>query len=336
MTRILYSIIVLLVVGCRDNGPKPNPDPPAQSTAVSGAASSPNSELAKQELQEKELQRAWQAFKALENESIDKQIAGYRAVLEAKKVVTSPKSVDWLPDLKAVEILPVVARLEALDRELAEAPALPEVPAKPENNPPKYLGAFPLSGRVRKCYKDGVLLESNGKFYFVRDAVCPDVNLLTGHVEDTGSTVEVDIGRNGREAMVVTIADKESAREDRVAHQKALVEYQQQYTKDLAEYQKAVAERAAAERALGPTQKAKGEERDNVRKTLKNAFVALIKWEPGSPVPSISSAKPTSSAVSAPASTEDRKKRRDQCVKSCLSRCQGDSSCERACVTTKC
>ena len=159
---------------------------------------------------------------------------GYLALLETltkSKALVDPSTYKGLPFPAATPLLDRLAAIAAA--EATDEKDAPNVPSKPEHDPPKYTGAFQLSGQVRKCYKDGVVLQSGAKFYFLADAKCPDVPYLYGYVQDDGRTVDVDIGRGGREATVVTIGDKESASDDRAAHRKAVVEYEADYAATL-------------------------------------------------------------------------------------------------------
>lgn len=133
----------------------------------------------------------------------------------------------------------MIAKLDLLERQEHEDFAALDEPKKPEPRPvPEYDGAYSVSGAVRQCARDGVILEAyNGKFYALLDTVCPDVPNLFGVVEDLGRTIKVDIGRSGREAKVVKLSDREKESDDRAAHRKIVADHYTDQRKEAADYQ---------------------------------------------------------------------------------------------------
>ncbi len=361
MKRAAWLLLPLAaaVFGCRrspDSG-----GPPAELAQPAPSASTPGAPT-----KDEAIQSAWQAFKATADKGPQERRAAYTALVALVSGQEAAAVAGGVPDLRTGTIQPLLHRLAELERQ-EQGAALPPVPDKPEHDAPKYMGAFPLGGRVHTCYKDGVLLQSAKKYYFIKDAVCPDAPLLHGFVEDTGETIMADVGRDGREATVVRIADRESASDDRAAHRKAVAEYEKDYREKTEEYRKALADRQAAERALGPDAKARSAEMEKLRKQIDGALVAVLKGgtAPSASAPSPSSTAmsidslPTAEAAGAPAKGatvnrggdaatpaanappaagggEDKKKKRQQCVQSCVAGCHDDPGCERACVSSKC
>jgi hypothetical protein len=187
-------------------------------------------------------------------------------------------------DISIYKGLPVAALTPLFNRlmiiravEEADEKEAPLIPPKPEHEPPKYNGTFHLWGQVRKCYKDGVVLEAGEKFYFVSDAVCPDGTSLHGFVEESGRTVHIDIGRDGRDAIVVKIGDKESERDDRAAHNKAVADYEADYAKKLKEYQDATRGNATLLASLETRRIARNADREAISRSLDPVLLALAK-----------------------------------------------------------
>jgi hypothetical protein len=208
----------------------------------------------------------------------EKRRETYLAVLDA---LTQAKAA---MDVSVFKSLPVAAATPFFDRltviraeEVADDKDAPNIPVKPEHDPPKYDGAFALSGQVRKCYKDGVLLESRGKFYVVSNADCPDTTSLYGVVEPTGKTLDVDIGRDGREAEVVTVSNKETERDDRIAHRKALVDYETDYRDKLKDYYAATNGKEAVVAALEKRRSARKAERETLWKSVDTLLLPVAK-----------------------------------------------------------
>lgn len=218
---------------------------------------------------------AWLAFTATATKSAADRRRSYTLLVAAVSGRPDRGAALGIPGLHIDELRPKLERLVALESELPKDVEVPPVPEKPVHEPPKYMGVFQLSGAVRTCYKDGVLMAARGKYYFVRDAVCPDAPLLTGFVEETGETVDADIGRDGREAIVVRIADRESAADDRADHRKAVAEYEAEFKKKTEEYKKALAERQAIERTLGPAGMARAAEAADLRRAVDDVLVPL-------------------------------------------------------------
>ncbi len=67
----------------------------------------------------------------------------------------------------------------------------------------------------------------------------PFITELNGYVEDTGRTITLDLGRNGREATVVKISSIETYRDDQHEYQANVAEAQGTYRAAVADAQKA-------------------------------------------------------------------------------------------------
>jgi len=233
------------------------------SATASVASSAPTS----QELARAELDAAWKKF--ANESSATLRYVNYRemrGVMEKLRGKLPDAELNLKISKRADEIL---AERESIKKALE---ALPEKPV--------YDGAFRLSGSVRKCYQDGVALESQGKLYFVKDAKCPDAPLLHGWVEDNGETVTLDFGRNGREAKIVEISDKEKAQDDRKA-----------FNEKSAEYAKAI----AANPTMAKEREAKLARDKELEDELEGVLTALAK---GLPPPPPRAAPTTSSSPS--------------------------------------
>ncbi len=290
---------------------------------------------------------------------------GYLALLETltkSKALVDPSTYKGLPFPAATPLLDRLAAIAAA--EATDEKDAPNVPSKPEHDPPKYTGAFQLSGQVRKCYKDGVVLQSGAKFYFLADAKCPDVPYLYGYVQDDGRTVDVDIGRGGREATVVTIGDKESASDDRAAHRKAVVEYEADYAAKLKEYQDARRGNEAALAGLEKRRAARKAERDALSVALDAVLLPLARaaasgadlsavkppeatpptlsaiqpapapsnGSPRAVAPKAPGAAPTGPGLATPQPAAKNPRARSECLSACVAKCADDAACERTCA----
>ena len=197
-------LALLPVIACKRSGePAPSPAALASAAAAASAAASAAAEAAaRQEAARKNLDEIMGLLREAESASVRR--LGYEVLckqIETHRGVLPDQELEARRSRRADEL---VKELEALHRSTEEIP-----------DRPVYDGAFRVGGAVRQCYKDGVVLEAQGKLYFIRNAVCPDESLLHGWVDDTGDTVTLDLGRNGREARVVDISDKEKAQDDR-------------------------------------------------------------------------------------------------------------------------
>jgi len=160
------------------------------------------------------------------------------------------KGVMWECQQKAIECIKKNGSVESCDKvvtsvtvKVKDLPVETE-PEKPNYSPPKYNGAFQLIGVQRKCGSDGVLLESNDKLYFIKNCNCTDGyrNGMHGWVEPIGTEIMVDIGRNGRRAIVVKVSNKETANDDRKDFSNMVREYELEYRADMKAYSKAMVE----------------------------------------------------------------------------------------------
>ncbi len=246
----------------------------------------------------RELLAACTAFRASKEGPAQDRRAAYRAVLAAYEKAKPAADVAAYPGIPSPTAGQLLARLDALTLEAEEeSKAAPNIPEEPKHDPPKYDGAFKIAGVVRHCFQDGVALEVRGKFYFVRDANCPDVSILHGFVEDTGSTVQLDIGRDGREAAVVTISDAEKARDDRAAHREALASYEAEYVTQVQAYRAALRDNSEAVKALAKNRAARAQERKTSEKALDVVLLALAQGQAqpdatGAGVPTVGGAPP--------------------------------------------
>jgi hypothetical protein len=217
----------------------------------------------------KSVDDALTAFGAEANGAAEQRRKTYLALVDAIEKSKGAMDTSVYKGLPIGAATPFFARLKQIDDdEVVDDKNAPNIPPKPEHNPPKYAGAYPLSGAVRKCYKDGVVLQAGAKFYFIDDAKCLDANYLRGYVEPEGRTINVDIGRDGRDAEVVKISDKESAADDRAAHNKAVADYEADYAKKLKEYQDATNGKEAVVAALEKRRGDRKKEREELWATL--------------------------------------------------------------------
>lgn len=270
----------------------------------------------------------------------------------------------------------ILDRLDALDTdEKRDAAALDEanIPERPTHQPPAYDGAFQISGVVKKCYRDGIVVLSNGKYYAVMGVDCPDTNLTSGYVETTGGTTTVDIGRDGREAIDVKLSDRESAQDDRRAHQEALREYEATYQQNLRAYQTAVRENGALVARIEAARRSRDTERTKLLAKLDLELGSLamqaFKGEPlrleedevaAAKAPAADSTQPpsalptgqpgrastaalagtatpsTATTTVTPAAAATSVANRRACLMSCVADCGGDANCQHRCVSAKC
>lgn len=125
---------------------------------------------------------------------------------------------------------------------------------------PKYNGAFALSGTFRQVYYDenkgsGIIVELNdNSFVFVLGSGCvntfggncvPGIWFDGGYVEDAQELIHLNIGRNGRNALVVKSRDIETFRDDQKKYQEEIIaaknksiESQKQYNIDVVNIKK--------------------------------------------------------------------------------------------------
>ena len=134
----------------------------------------------------------------------------------------------------------------------------PPVLVKPTHHEPEYIGAWYLSGSYRANYTgddgsiDGVVITKGDNYYVVLGAepAGGGVRYLNGYVESTGRTIVLDVGRSGREATVVSLADRETYLDDQAAHREAVAEAKHTYDDALAEYRTALRQQAEAKKKL--------------------------------------------------------------------------------------
>lgn len=238
------------------------------------------------------------------------------------------------------------------DEMKAELAAPP--PEKPQYQPPVYEGAFFLEAAVEKCFPDGVALESGSKYYFVRDARCPDTPRLQGYVEKSGlGTITIDLGRDGREATVVEIKDQATMEDDKRAHARELHEYDEGYRRDLAAYRTEQARRASLGGATGLIQKNSAAQ-DHLLTILDSVLIALAADQT---IPEVAAelardeqqmtatrgdhddkTSPQSVQAAATSGPRPRATHADtvSCMKACITECKGEPVCERRCAARKC
>jgi hypothetical protein len=249
----------------------------------------------------REIASAYAAFTGSRAGSAERRRSTYVALVavqEKSKSVPAIASHAGIPSRQAEKLLARLDALTAADAAETESLAMPD---QPQHEPPKYEGAFPLGGAVRKCFQDGVALESNGRFYFVKDAECPVLSLLHGYVENTGDTVKLDLGRDGRDAAVVAISDAEKAQDDQQAHRKAVSEYEADYAKLLQEYRAAIKTRGPILAAAKKSRPLRAQERQAVETELDGILLTLAGGKPAEHVNEPRAADvvpaPTNSAV---------------------------------------
>lgn len=274
------------------------------------------------------------------------------AVADAKESAATPEYSRYRNE-SAEQLLGDLSRLQE-EANTAEA-ALAEVPVKPEYELPKYTGAFYLEGTVKKCYDDGVAIQSGSKYYFLRDGKCPEIaNVLRGYVEATFNTVELDLGRSGRSATVVDIRDKETADDDRARYRTEIAEYQKEYKRSLEEFKSASKGKGELLSQLQRRSKLNEAARGAATAKLDRLLLALATGQPLDAVsvdelPTQPSSDEGESAtapgkdLTATAKNQGIKKRSQPakrspmaCMKACIAGCGGDSDCERRCVAQDC
>lgn len=274
---IAFGLAVLASGGCKKPPveQKDNGGELAKQQAAKEAADKADKEKAAADAK-KSVDDALKAFGAEASGTLEQRRKTYLAVLDAIEKAKAAMDTSIYKGLPVTAATPLFARLKQLDDdEVTDAKNTPNIPPKPEHDPPEYAGAFQLSGTVRKCYKDGVVLQSGAKYYFIEDGKCPDVSVLYGYVEPDGRTVNVDIGRDGRDAEVVKISDKESAADDRTAHRKAVADYEADYAKKLKEYNDASTGKETIVAELEKRRSARKTERETIWASLDTLLKPL-------------------------------------------------------------
>jgi hypothetical protein len=368
--RVVWlAAVALTVLAC---GSKQKDEAQAEAErarAVQAREEEAKKQLAVQQAKEQDeaareaLRGARSDFVATAADSGEARLGAYRKLLQAHEQAKA-RGVDEPDGTESKEALALIQRLDALDEEeREERAAAPNIPEKPKLEIPEYDGAFQISGPVRRCYKDGVAMQSRGTFYFVKDARCPDRPVLYGFVESSlGQTVTLDFGRDGREAEVVAISDKETAADDRKEHQEAVQNARKEYAAQLAAYNAAVRENASVVATLEKNQKARDSVRRRLLLELDGILRPLVQRLGGGPAP-VEEAIPApavpaqpvqvdvlpqalpkpagpSPAPPAPAARavapEPPKRDRAACLRQCVARCADDANCERTCASSEC
>lgn len=346
MARLLLPAVALLAlaVGCK----KSNPVPAAASSQATEVKSEPAStpppaDSAKKNEKREAVAQAMSAFLRTAESSSSDRLEAYKKFVDELESATGIADTTPWQNFRPASAKKVLDRLKELDGDEAkDKEGSAELPEKPEHSPPKYSGAVHISGIVKGCDRPGVALKVGEKYYYVKGADCPVIaSVLVGYVEETGGTVRLDIGRDGRDAIEVTISDAEKAADDRRSFQKELREYEEEYKTKLAEYQKAVAENRDAIGGLEKRKAARESERKQLTVQLDKILVALIssKGESAGPPLNVDTAKtdvagksatPSAGAAAAP------KKDRGACLRACIASCSNDANCERSCAVQKC
>lgn len=364
--RLLVVLFALSTACGRDSASRSAPPPsvpsPASPSQSQAATLTPNVSPEEQTSARKTVELFLAGFRhAGEHGDAEVRVITYKLLRDsALAAASSIDTSEYRPMLhpRAGEILDEIAELDAADAKDAEGSA--ELPAKPQHEPPTYEGgAFHVTGAVKRCYQDGVALKAGGKYYFVRDADCPVFNTLSGYVEDTLETVDLDIGRDGREAMIVTISDRETADDDRREFQQALKEYEADYKLKLAAYKDAAAKNQPLAKAREEEGKTRQLRRQGLLTELERILLPLSQGKPVpgttstatanvvaviDPPPSASAVKvegvperaPSASRRSHQANNVASKKDRGACMRRCVAICADDPGCERSCATQKC
>jgi len=356
------AVLAALCAGaCQKNQPSTGAAPAASaSAAASAAAAAAEQERARKAEQAAALDKATAAAKdfsaAASDDKPDKYIAFLSSLRDAQRAGADVSSMSgaYSPQTEAL-----ASEYKSLV-EADSAATSSDVPEKPVYEPPKYDGAYYLAGSVRTCYKDGVLLAANGKYYFVKDADCPQFSLLHGWVEETGATVTADIGRDGRDAIVVEIADREKAQDDRKAHAEEVKKYKAEYAENMAAYQKAFAENrdaiTAAQKAKAQRAKRKAVLTKLLEPLLTDAATKLGSGQATGPsaialavadasaappaaaqsVGSATEANPAQDKASAVGGPAKPQMDRQTCLRACVAGCHDDADCERRCLSSPC
>jgi len=136
-----------------------------------------------------------------------------------------------------------------LIKALADVLEKPSPPEKPVYEKPGYTGAKRFSGRYEGKYdggflgKDGIVVKSGSKYYVILEAVLKDTSFLSlftdrvsGYATPKGETIKLNIGRSGRDAEVLEVADKETYRDDQRSFKEEVRDSKRQYKESLQAY----------------------------------------------------------------------------------------------------
>lgn len=191
-----------------------------------------------------------------------------------------------LPPAMAAALGPALENsrdLEEVRTRIEEGRALqPPALTEPRYDEPEYSGAWYISGSYRADYTgdsgfhEGVVITKGSRYFVVlgADSAGGHIRSLNGYVEDTGRTVTLNVGRTGREADVVRIADKETYNDDKAAHRAAVAEAKERYRSDLDQYRTATQDQKEAVEKLAVAMVAL---RDEEQKSLAERGEALAK-----------------------------------------------------------
>lgn len=168
------------------------------------------------------------------------------AVTDAQKI-----NADGIePYLAAVaEIASVQKRLDELDQseKATTPPDVADVPQKPVYEKPPYTGAFFLGGDLRGNYEGDPVVQAGSKFFVVKGA---GIWMEGNYVEPTTETVTLNIGRDGREATIVTASARETYNDDQKAYAEEVKKAKSAYDEEMKTYQAAMKTKLAADAQL--------------------------------------------------------------------------------------
>jgi hypothetical protein len=350
MTRArLVALLFGIVAGCADSDPK-RAAAPTGSAALPSSPNSPQDDIVAARVR---VASAHAAFGAAVSDTPDARLSAFSNLLRAIDAAKPNADLKAYDRVRVPTLVAAVERLEALNQEAAANTTEPApAPEKPE-----YDGAFYLHGSIKRCYGDGVLLVSGNTYYFLRDGACPTSSFVTrleGYVEKTGETETADIGRDGREAHVVILADREKMLDDKAAFATAMAEYREalrERTVEIAARNKALgaiaSERSRLRSQIDPALKRFA---DRMRQTLDVGLVdstGLEATDVSEPSQEVAQAqirdkrarRPTGAPTTewrSGSARDNPSSSRASCVGDCVSGCSDDTNCERACVARRC
>lgn len=344
------SFVLLLAMGCGGDKSHEATDTPATAPSSAPAPS--------------RLASAVAAFMATASGTAESRRESFGKFLSQydDPVAGSASEREQLKSLAHPTAREILKRIRALDDEgRKERAALGTRPEKPEK--PSYAGAFHLSGSIKKCYQDGIVVRGRGKYFFVKDAQCPNLRRVNGYVESDlmGTTIDVDIGRDGREAEVVTLSDRETAQDDREVFNDEIIP---DYRKELRRYtdwdkihgdeerehklnslSRGAAKQtleAALERILAPMAGGAQPPSVNVEmllaqhKRASKVDAKTAKKRRPKKAPAARKPPPSSRPAKAEAPAPRSRASRTACLKRCIAKCDEDSDCERTCASQRC
>lgn len=241
----------LVCLACNSDKPKTNfVSIRSHVPLTSNTVEAPKEEEFTVDMAKKNIAIASGAFKqSMEDKDWTKRIATFRSFGEA---IDKASTVMDMSMYRSHQFIDVRAALQSYDEIYTSYnnDVAPEEPIKPTYSEPEYHGAIYLTGSFRKWITlRAMLVQSwnytcNGSDYFVIEDGKVDAlfNCPNCYVENTGQTIWVDVGRNGRNACLKKVSDRETYEEDRADYERQLSNAKSQYYDDLKAYQKSMVE----------------------------------------------------------------------------------------------